>query len=134
MASYQQWWNLLTLIYFKDLCFSWWKWKKDQNSPLESLNISDCFAIYTRKLDIVILHRCNSLNAIKLITFSQQSTNSVIRGVCVSLCVCFAFDQGGNGTAFFQVQAHVAMLDKNFKLAEMHYMEQVGDKPHTAKP
>ncbi|XP_031717380.1 intraflagellar transport protein 172 homolog isoform X2 [Anarrhichthys ocellatus] len=33
-------------------------------------------------------------------------------------------EMGGDGTAFFQVQAHVAMLDKNFKLAEMHYMEQ----------
>ncbi|KAM6915750.1 intraflagellar transport protein 172 homolog [Xenentodon cancila] len=29
-----------------------------------------------------------------------------------------------DGTAYYQVQAHVAMLDKNFKLAEMHYMEQ----------
>lgn len=28
--------------------------------------------------------------------------------------------------SFYQVQAHMAMLDKNFKLAEMHYMEQVG--------
>ncbi|XP_071324251.1 intraflagellar transport protein 172 homolog [Trachinotus anak] len=33
-------------------------------------------------------------------------------------------EMGGDGTAFYQVQAHVAMLDKNFKLAEMHYMEQ----------
>ncbi|KAK9531238.1 hypothetical protein VZT92_010676 [Zoarces viviparus] len=33
-------------------------------------------------------------------------------------------EMGGDGTAFFQVQAHVAMLDKNFKLAEMHYLEQ----------
>lgn len=33
-------------------------------------------------------------------------------------------ETGGDGTAHFQVQAHVAMLDKNFKLAEMHYVEQ----------
>ncbi|XP_042245769.1 intraflagellar transport protein 172 homolog [Thunnus maccoyii] len=33
-------------------------------------------------------------------------------------------EMGGDGTAFYQVQAHMAMLDKNFKLAEMHYMEQ----------
>ncbi|XP_034555797.1 intraflagellar transport protein 172 homolog [Notolabrus celidotus] len=33
-------------------------------------------------------------------------------------------DMGGDGTEFFEVQAHVAMLDKNFKRAEMHYMEQ----------
>lgn len=31
---------------------------------------------------------------------------------------------------FYQVQARVAMLDKNFKLAEMHYMEQVCQKLH----
>ncbi|XP_008279843.1 intraflagellar transport protein 172 homolog [Stegastes partitus] len=33
-------------------------------------------------------------------------------------------DMGGDGTSFYQVQAHMAMLDKNFKLAEMHYAEQ----------
>ncbi|XP_023121303.2 intraflagellar transport protein 172 homolog [Amphiprion ocellaris] len=33
-------------------------------------------------------------------------------------------DMGEDGTSFYQVQAHVAMLDKNFKLAEMHYTEQ----------
>ncbi|XP_018542856.1 intraflagellar transport protein 172 homolog [Lates calcarifer] len=33
-------------------------------------------------------------------------------------------EMGGDGTAFYQVQARVAMLDKNFKLAEMYYMEQ----------
>ncbi len=60
----------------------------------------------------------------------------MIIGLCVCVCVCVSlcvsFDQGGDGTAFFQVQAHVAMLDKNFKLAEMHYMEQVGDAPSFA--
>lgn len=40
----------------------------------------------------------------------------------VALCV-----QGGDGMSFYQVQARVAMLDKNFKLAEMHYLEQVND-------
>ncbi|KAA8582872.1 hypothetical protein FQN60_015418, partial [Etheostoma spectabile] len=33
-------------------------------------------------------------------------------------------EMGGDGTEFFQVQAHMAMLDKNFKLAEMHHLEQ----------
>ncbi|KAM3602576.1 uncharacterized protein V6R79_006682 [Siganus canaliculatus] len=33
-------------------------------------------------------------------------------------------ETGGDGAAHFQVQARVAMLDKNFRLAEMHYMEQ----------
>ncbi|KAM9354646.1 intraflagellar transport protein 172 homolog isoform 1-T1 [Pholidichthys leucotaenia] len=33
-------------------------------------------------------------------------------------------EMGDDGTSFYQVQARVAMLDKNFKLAEMHYMEQ----------
>uniref|UniRef100_A0A3P8UXR3 Intraflagellar transport protein 172 homolog n=1 Tax=Cynoglossus semilaevis TaxID=244447 RepID=A0A3P8UXR3_CYNSE len=33
-------------------------------------------------------------------------------------------EMGGDGTAYYQVQAHMAMLDKNFKLAEMQYLEQ----------
>nr|XP_046228660.1 intraflagellar transport protein 172 homolog isoform X2 [Scatophagus argus] len=33
-------------------------------------------------------------------------------------------ETGGDGTAFYQVQARLAMLDKNFKLAEMVYMQQ----------
>ncbi|KAF3703120.1 Intraflagellar transport protein 172 -like protein [Channa argus] len=33
-------------------------------------------------------------------------------------------DKAGDGTMFYQVQANVAILDKDFKLAEMHYMEQ----------
>uniref|UniRef100_UPI003AACFFE7 intraflagellar transport protein 172 homolog isoform X1 n=1 Tax=Centroberyx gerrardi TaxID=166262 RepID=UPI003AACFFE7 len=33
-------------------------------------------------------------------------------------------ETGGDGTEFYQVQARLAMLDKNFKLAEMYYMEQ----------
>ncbi|KAM9840528.1 intraflagellar transport protein 172 homolog [Aulostomus maculatus] len=33
-------------------------------------------------------------------------------------------EMGGDGTTFYQVQAHVAMLDKNVKLAEMYYLEQ----------
>uniref|UniRef100_A0A3Q0QW63 Intraflagellar transport 172 n=1 Tax=Amphilophus citrinellus TaxID=61819 RepID=A0A3Q0QW63_AMPCI len=33
-------------------------------------------------------------------------------------------EMGEDGASFYQVQARVAMLDKNFKLAEMHYMEQ----------
>ncbi|KAK2889898.1 intraflagellar transport protein 172 homolog isoform X2 [Channa argus] len=33
-------------------------------------------------------------------------------------------EMAGDGTMFYQVQANVAILDKDFKLAEMHYMEQ----------
>uniref|UniRef100_A0A3Q3IYM6 Intraflagellar transport protein 172 homolog n=1 Tax=Monopterus albus TaxID=43700 RepID=A0A3Q3IYM6_MONAL len=33
-------------------------------------------------------------------------------------------EMGGDGTSFYQVRARVTMLDKDFKLAEMHYMEQ----------
>ncbi|CAL8315982.1 unnamed protein product [Lota lota] len=33
-------------------------------------------------------------------------------------------DTGGDGSSHYQVQARLAMLDKNFKLAEMYYMEQ----------
>ncbi|XP_023990433.1 intraflagellar transport protein 172 homolog [Salvelinus sp. IW2-2015] len=31
---------------------------------------------------------------------------------------------GGDGTEFYQVKARLAMLDKNYKLAELYYMEQ----------
>lgn len=34
--------------------------------------------------------------------------------------------QGGDGTASCEVRAHLAMLNGDFKLAEMHYLEQVG--------
>uniref|UniRef100_A0A673MHL4 Intraflagellar transport protein 172 homolog n=1 Tax=Sinocyclocheilus rhinocerous TaxID=307959 RepID=A0A673MHL4_9TELE len=34
-------------------------------------------------------------------------------------------EYGGDGTDHYQVKARLAMLDKNFKLAEMYYMEQV---------
>jgi intraflagellar transport protein 172 len=34
--------------------------------------------------------------------------------------------QGGDGSGHYQVQARLALLDKNFKLAEMYYLEQVG--------
>uniref|UniRef100_A0A8C2G6B9 Intraflagellar transport protein 172 homolog n=1 Tax=Cyprinus carpio TaxID=7962 RepID=A0A8C2G6B9_CYPCA len=33
-------------------------------------------------------------------------------------------EYGGDGTKHYQVKARLAMLDKNFKLAEMYYMEQ----------
>uniref|UniRef100_A0A8D3EAU2 Intraflagellar transport protein 172 homolog n=1 Tax=Scophthalmus maximus TaxID=52904 RepID=A0A8D3EAU2_SCOMX len=33
-------------------------------------------------------------------------------------------EMGGDGTKFYQVKAQMAMLDKNFKAAEMHYTEQ----------
>ncbi|XP_073709088.1 intraflagellar transport protein 172 homolog [Garra rufa] len=33
-------------------------------------------------------------------------------------------EYGGDGTNHYQVKARLAMLDKNFKLAEMYYMEQ----------
>ncbi|XP_030200601.1 intraflagellar transport protein 172 homolog [Gadus morhua] len=33
-------------------------------------------------------------------------------------------DTGGDGSGHYQVQARLALLDKNFKLAEMYYLEQ----------
>lgn len=36
------------------------------------------------------------------------------------------FCQGGDGAASCEVRAHLAMLSGDFKLAEMHYLEQVG--------
>ena len=33
--------------------------------------------------------------------------------------------QGGDGSSHYQVQARLALLDKDFKLAEMYYLEQV---------
>lgn len=33
--------------------------------------------------------------------------------------------QGGEGTDFYQVRARLAMLEKNYKLAEMIFLEQV---------
>ena len=35
------------------------------------------------------------------------------------------FLQGGDGTEHYQVKARLAMLEKNYKLAEMYFMEQV---------
>lgn len=47
---------------------------------------------------------------------------------CLFVCVylCGRFCQGGDGPALFEVQAHLAMLKGDFKLAEMFYLEQVG--------
>jgi hypothetical protein len=36
--------------------------------------------------------------------------------------------QGGEGTDFYQVRARLAMLEKNYKLAEMIFLEQVTGK------
>ncbi|KAI1897568.1 hypothetical protein AGOR_G00084610 [Albula goreensis] len=33
-------------------------------------------------------------------------------------------EYGGDGTEYYQVKARLAMLDKNYKMAEMYYMEQ----------
>ncbi|KAL6096181.1 ift172 [Pungitius sinensis] len=63
-----------------------------------------------------IAERCSAaLGDVSTLRFLHQ-TNKIADKVSQEL--------GGDGTTFFQVQAHVAMLDKNFKLAEMHYMEQ----------
>ncbi|KAM6965091.1 intraflagellar transport protein 172 homolog [Aplochiton taeniatus] len=35
-----------------------------------------------------------------------------------------AKEHGGDGTDFYQVKARLALLDKNYKLAEMYYLEQ----------
>lgn len=42
--------------------------------------------------------------------------------------MCVSSAQGGDGIAFYQVKANMAILEKDFKRAEMHYMEQVPDK------
>lgn len=47
----------------------------------------------------------------------------------VRLSVDFPYCQGGDGTEHYQVKARLAMLDKNYKLAEMHFMEQVIPPP-----
>lgn len=44
---------------------------------------------------------------------------------CILYLICLSCNQAEDGTLFYKVQAQVAMLDKNFKLAEMHFMEQV---------
>lgn len=44
----------------------------------------------------------------------------------VSVYLRARFCQEGDGTASFEVQARLAMLNGDFKLAEMHYLEQVG--------
>lgn len=47
---------------------------------------------------------------------------------CVCLCGVtkppFSL-KGGEGTDFYQVRARLAMLEKNYKLAEMIFLEQV---------
>ncbi|KAG7214317.1 hypothetical protein INR49_004455 [Caranx melampygus] len=71
-------------------------------------------ALEARQLHIA--ERCfAALGDVSTVRFLHQ-TNQVADKV--------AEDTGGDGMAFYQVQARVAMLDKNFKLAEMHYMEQ----------
>ncbi|XP_033977130.1 intraflagellar transport protein 172 homolog [Trematomus bernacchii] len=63
-----------------------------------------------------IAERCfAALGDVSTVRFLHQ-TNQIADKV--------SHEMGGDGTEFFQVRAHVAMLDKNFKLAEMHYMEQ----------
>ncbi|XP_039981994.1 intraflagellar transport protein 172 homolog [Xiphias gladius] len=71
-------------------------------------------ALEARQLHIA--ERCfAALGDVSTVRFLRQ-TNQIADKV--------SDEMGGDGTAFYQVQAHVAMLDKNFKLAEMHYMEQ----------
>ncbi|XP_026175024.1 intraflagellar transport protein 172 homolog [Mastacembelus armatus] len=58
---------------------------------------------------------CAALGDVSTVRFLHQ-TNQLADKVTEEM--------GGDGTTFYQVQARVAKLDKNFKLAEMHYMEQ----------
>ncbi|XP_005948489.1 intraflagellar transport protein 172 homolog [Haplochromis burtoni] len=63
-----------------------------------------------------IAERCfAALGDVSTLHFLRQ-TNEIVDKV--------SQEMGEDGTSFYQVQARVAMLDKNFKLAEMHYTEQ----------
>lgn len=44
---------------------------------------------------------------------------------CVFFSLSSACLQGGEGKEHYLVKARLAMLDKNYKLSEMHYLEQV---------
>ncbi|XP_026197771.1 intraflagellar transport protein 172 homolog [Anabas testudineus] len=71
-------------------------------------------ALEARQLHIA--ERCfAALGDVSTVRFLHQ-TNQVADKV--------SQEMGGDGAVFYQVQAQVAMLDKNFKLAEMHYVEQ----------
>uniref|UniRef100_A0A3B3Z6D5 Intraflagellar transport protein 172 homolog n=1 Tax=Poecilia mexicana TaxID=48701 RepID=A0A3B3Z6D5_9TELE len=71
-------------------------------------------ALEARQLHIA--ERCfAALGDVSTVRFLHQ-TNQIANKV--------SQETGEDGTSFYQVQAHIAMLDKNFKLAEMHYMEQ----------
>lgn len=41
------------------------------------------------------------------------------------MCIVVRGLQGGDGKEHYQVKARLAMLDKNYKLSEMYYLEQV---------
>lgn len=45
----------------------------------------------------------------------------------ISICVSIVVHglQGSDAKEHYQVKARLAMLDKNYKLAEMYYLEQV---------
>ncbi|XP_037837544.1 intraflagellar transport protein 172 homolog [Kryptolebias marmoratus] len=63
-----------------------------------------------------IAERCfTALGDVSTVRFLHQ-TNQIADKV--------SQEMGEDGTSFYKVQAQVAMLDKNFKLAEMLYMEQ----------
>ncbi|XP_041831040.1 intraflagellar transport protein 172 homolog [Melanotaenia boesemani] len=71
-------------------------------------------ALVARQLHIA--ERCSAaLGDVSTVRFLHQ-TNQVADKVL--------HEMGEDGTSYYQVQARVAMLDKNYKLAEMHYMEQ----------
>ncbi|MEQ2313666.1 hypothetical protein AMECASPLE_004402, partial [Ameca splendens] len=71
-------------------------------------------AAETRQLHIA--ERCfAALGDVSTVRFLHQ-TNQIADKV--------SQEMGEDGTSFYKVQAHMAMLHKNFKLAEMHYMEQ----------
>ncbi|XP_056150499.1 intraflagellar transport protein 172 homolog [Lampris incognitus] len=63
-----------------------------------------------------IAERCfSALGDVSTVHFLHE-TNQIAEKV--------SMEMGGKGTDFYQVQARLAVLDKNFKLAEMYYMEQ----------
>ena len=51
----------------------------------------------------------------------------VMQSVLYTVCKAVVFTwQGGDGFNHYKVRARMAIMDKNFKLAESIYLEQVG--------
>ncbi|XP_038160069.1 intraflagellar transport protein 172 homolog [Cyprinodon tularosa] len=89
--------------------------KQDMSPETEAMwKTLSKLALEARQLHIA--ERCfAALGDVSTVRFLHQ-TNQIADKV--------SQEMGEDGTSFYKVQANMAMLDKNFKLAEMHYMEQ----------